>query len=75
MRMFPLLALHMRDADWVGRPAPAGWLFVAHSEHEGGIERWDGFSTGPKFITPGFQTETAGRKRLTPRPGDTPLLS
>ena len=51
-RMFPLLDLHMRDADCVGGALPpAACVLVAHSEHEGGIGATEGGSTVRKFIT------------------------
>jgi hypothetical protein len=53
--MFPLLDLHMRDADCVGGALPpAACVLVAHSEHEGGIGGTggtEGCCTVRKFIT------------------------
>jgi hypothetical protein len=37
MRVFPSLERHIREADWVGAPPPAGCVFDAHSEHDGGV--------------------------------------
>ena len=51
-RIFPLLDLHMRDADWVGGALPpAACVLVAHSEHEGGIDGTEGGCTERKFTT------------------------
>ncbi|MFZ1159252.1 MAG: hypothetical protein WAO10_15825 [Candidatus Sulfotelmatobacter sp.] len=51
-RMFPLLDLHMRDADWVGGALPpAACVLVAHSKHEGGIGGTEGGCTVRKFTT------------------------
>jgi hypothetical protein len=51
-RMFPLLDLHMRDADCVGGALPpAACVLVAHSEHEGGIDGTEGGCTERKFTT------------------------
>jgi len=36
MRVLPSLDRHMREADWLGGPPPAGCILEAHSEHEGG---------------------------------------
>lgn len=36
-RILPSLDRHMRDADWDGGPPPAGWVFVAQSEQNGGV--------------------------------------
>jgi hypothetical protein len=50
--MFPLLDLHMRDADCVGGALPpAACVLVAHSEHEGGIGGTEGGCTVRKFTT------------------------
>jgi hypothetical protein len=37
MRRLPLLERHMRDADCVGGAPPAGCVFVAQSEQDGGV--------------------------------------
>ena len=37
MRVLPSLERHKREADWVGAAPEAGWVLVAHSEHDGGV--------------------------------------
>jgi hypothetical protein len=62
--MFPLLDLHMRDADCVGALPPAGCVLVAHSEHEGGIGGTEGGCTVRKFTTAFSNYDAASSGRL-----------
>lgn len=45
IRILPLPDCHIRDADCVGGVPPAACVLVVQSEHEGGVDGIEGFST------------------------------
>jgi len=56
IRILPLPDRHIRDADCVGGVPPAACVLVVQSEHEGGVDGIEAFSTVRQFITTPFQT-------------------
>jgi len=45
IRILPPPDCHIRDADCVGGVPPAACVLVVQSEHEGGVDGMEGFST------------------------------
>ena len=57
IRILPLPDRHIRDADCVGGVPPAACVLVVQSEHEGGVDGIEAFSTVRQSITNAFPND------------------